>query len=261
VARRLLPSYDPLMRHLPLILSLFAASTLTFGCETGKSSSTPGDDDDDTGTAFPNPGAVDVPVATGGLQEQLPDLMVDADMLQSSVQIIEVDMNEPANQNYYQCAIEEGCIGTSGIQRLLRFDVGVVNRGEVDLILGNPQDNPQDYEYAPCHDHLHYKDFAKYELSAGGTTFYGVKQAFCLIDLYDFDGDGSQPSQGYDCGFQGISKGWGDIYNKELDCQWINVTGIAPGDYQLTVNINAEHKIPEAGPFSNLATIDVTITP
>lgn len=247
------------MRHLLALLSLFAASSLVLGCETGSSSSTPGDDDDDTGTAFPNPGAVDVPVVTGGLQEPLPDLMVDAEMLDQSTQVITVDMDDPGNQFDYQCAVAEGCIGSSGVQRLLRFDVGVVNRGEVDLLLGDPNDHPQDFEYAACHDHLHYKDFAKYELSAGGTTFYGVKQAFCLIDLYDFAGDGPQPGGVYDCGYQGISKGWGDIYNKELDCQWINITGIAPGDYELTVNINAEHKIPEAGPFSNIATVSVTI--
>lgn len=246
--------------RLPLLLSLVAVSSLSLGCGSGSKGSS-SDDDDDTGTAFPNPGPVDVPTPTGGLQESLPDLMVDAQMLEDSWQIIEVNMDNPANQSNagYGCAVQEGCIGASGVRRLLRFDVGVVNRGEIDLVLGDPNDNPQDYEYAPCHDHLHYKNFAKYELSSGGETFYGVKQAFCLIDLYDFADDGIQPSQGYDCGYQGISKGWGDIYNKELDCQWIDVTGVAPGTYDLSVNINAEHKIPEAGPFSNTATITVTI--
>lgn len=254
------------MRQLPLLLSLFAAFSLVVGCETGSRSSTPADDDDDdAGTAFPNPGAVDVPVVTGGLQDPLPDLMVDEDMLFSSANdngaIVEVNMDEAVNQNYYQCAVAEGCIGSSGIQRLLKFDLGVVNRGEVDLVLGDPNNNLQDYEYSACHDHLHYKDFAKYELTKDGITYYGMKQAFCLIDLYDYDGDGNQPSQGYDCGFQGISKGWGDIYDSSLDCQWINITGITPGDYQLNVRINAENKIPEAGPFPNTATVTVTIGP
>lgn len=243
------------MRHLPR-LTLAAALTLSLaGCASGGSGAT-GDDDDDAGTDFPNPGAVDVPAPTGGLQEPLPDLTVDVNMLNNSWFIDEVD----PEQSYYDCAVQEGCIVRGqGNRRLLKFDVGVVNRGSVDLILGDPYDHPEDFEYAACHDHLHYKDFAKYELSNGSTAKYGVKQAFCLIDLYDWNGDGSQSSNGYDCSFQGITAGWGDIYDSSLDCQWIDVTDLPPGDYDLTVNVNAEHKLPEAGPHPNIATVTITI--
>ncbi len=90
------------MRHLPLLLSLIAVSSLSFGCDTGGNGST--SDDDDTGTEFPNPGPVDVPTSTGP-QATLPDLTVDQVMLNESWFIQTVDMGQASKQNEYACAV------------------------------------------------------------------------------------------------------------------------------------------------------------
>ena len=37
----------------------------------------------------------------------------------------------------------------------------------------------------------------------------------------------------YDCVFQGLSAGWADVYSSDLDCQWLDVTGVPEGDYLL----------------------------
>ena len=37
------------------------------------------------------------------------------------------------------------------------------------------------------------------------------------------------------CTFQGISVGWGDDYYQGLDCQWIDVTDVNPGNYNLKI--------------------------
>src|SRR5436190_19012961 len=29
------------------------------------------------------------------------------------------------------------------------------------------------------------------------------------------------------CGAQGIQKGWSDLYARDLDCQWLDITGLA----------------------------------
>jgi hypothetical protein len=259
------------MRHLPLVLSLIAVSALSIGCSGSGGGGNSSDDDDDAGTAFPNPGPVDVPVSTGP-QATLPDLTVDQDMLNTSWVVQEVNMDLPGPQAEYACAVQEGCIGASGVRKLLKFDVGVVNLGTANVHIGDPSDHPDadmdgipdDFEYAPCHDHLHFKDFAKYEVSDGlGNVLLGAKGAFCLIDLYKYDNNAG-PSNGYGdapyyCGFQGITMGWGDIYDSGLDCQWIDVTDLDPGNYDLTVHINSEHRIQEAGPEPNTATVQVNI--
>src|SRR5690348_1787611 len=118
-----------------LLVSLVAALSLPLaGCPEDSGNDDPvGDDDDDAATGFPNPGQVDVPLPVGGLQEDLPDLTVDENMLKQSVFIDEVDMDNASNQFYYQCAVAEGCMPASGLVRLLKFDVGVVNLGSVDL--------------------------------------------------------------------------------------------------------------------------------
>ena len=42
----------------------------------------------------------------------------------------------------------------------------------------------------------------------------------------------------YHCMDQGISMGWTDIYEAELDCQWIDITDVEPGDYTLHIEVN-----------------------
>ena len=37
----------------------------------------------------------------------------------------------------------------------------------------------------------------------------------------------------YDCSNQGIQAGWSDLYGNSLDCQWLDVTDVPPGDYFL----------------------------
>ena len=36
-----------------------------------------------------------------------------------------------------------------------------------------------------------------------------------------------------------------DIYKSDLDCQWIDITDIVPGSYQLKIIINPEMKVAE----------------
>ena len=232
---------------------LFAV-LLAAGCsDNGGGGGSPGDDDDD-GSGFENPGRIEPP-ANNGPNEAYADLTVDADMLSQDLCTSELNPENP----YWACAVEEGClVSGQGNRTVLRFDVGVLNLGEADLVLGDPYDRPEDFEYGACHNHLHYKDFAKYTLADGnGFELTGRKQAFCLIDLYDY-GQNGDPSQGYDCSYQGISLGWGDIYDRSLDCQWVDVTGIPDGTYNLSVEVNADHKLPEAGPLPNKVSVPVT---
>jgi Lysyl oxidase len=101
------------------------------------------------------------------------------------------------------------------------------------------------FVWSACHGHHHVANFASYELiGATGTVLTGRKQAFCLQDVESIQV--GAPSAGYTCDFQGISPGWADVYGHGLTCQWIDVTGIAPGRYTLRVVVNPLRTIVEA---------------
>lgn len=250
------------MRHLPVLLSLLAASTLTLGCSGGDGgASGDDDDDDDAATDFPNPGSVDIPSSTGP-QETLPDLTVDVDLLASSQ---EIRLLDPA---MYPDEVAEGCLVDEGIRTVLVFSVGVANIGPVDLFVGDPwsypdedQDGiPDDFEYSPSHDHLHFPGFAEYQVrDASGEVAAGRKQAFCLMDIDDYAPDGADPGGAYDCSYQGISAGWEDVYDSSLPCQWVDVTDVPDGEYELSVTVNAAHALPESGPGPNTVTVPLTL--
>ena len=51
------------------------------------------------------------------------------------------------------------------------------------------------------------------------------------------------------CSYQGVSVGWGDDYYAGLDCQWIDVTGVAPGQYNLAILLNPDLFLCEGVPI------------
>jgi hypothetical protein len=183
---------------------------------------------------------------------ELPDLTIDGDVLRRSIRI------ETARFNADSCAVIEGCVNATGRRKLMRFSVFTPNIGTADMFLGNPEGNPL-FEYSECHHHYHYNGYASYELlnSSGTTVVIGRKQAFCLLDSVKVDPDAGPPK--YDCDYQGISKGWADVYDSTLPCQWLDITGVTPGDYQLQVTINPEHTLDELNFDNNSATVPVRI--
>ncbi len=154
---------------------------------------------------------------------------------------------------------DENCVGGPGIRKLLRFDVLVHNRGDQDLVIGPPDDRPDVFVYSACHRHYHFRDAALYELrDAGGTVVRrGRKQGFCLEDTLPSEASGAPPKR-YDCSFQGVQVGWADWYPQILDCQWIDVTDLPPGDYQLRVVWNPNRLMPETRIDNNEGVVPVT---
>jgi len=190
----------------------------------------------------------------------LPDLTIDKTRLQSSA-IVKTSMFKTTD-----CAMVEGCVSGIGKRKLLRFDVATPNIGDADMILGDPKLNPTDangqplFVYSPCHGHYHFSGYALYELlnGAGATVLTGRKQAFCLED-YERYSSTAGPAK-YTCSIQGISVGWQDTYGSYLDCQWLDITNIPTGNYQLRVSINPERLLVEKDYTNNSATVPVKIT-
>ncbi|MFM7141979.1 MAG: lysyl oxidase family protein [Alphaproteobacteria bacterium] len=146
-------------------------------------------------------------------------------------------LEEPeATSGYCALAPDEACVGGPGIRRLLRFDVLVHNRGDEDMVLGNPYDHPEMYTFSACHGHYHFTDASIYELrnAADEVLVTGRKQGFCMMDSLPSE-PGTDVRKKFDCTYQGISVGMADLYEAALDCQWLDVTDVPPGRYAVRV--------------------------
>jgi hypothetical protein len=184
----------------------------------------------------------------------LPDLIINRSRLVSSIEI---------KDQYFSasdCALIEHCVKAAGNRRLLLFEVAFANIGKADLVIGSPEDNPSLFENSPCHGHHHLEDAASYDLlsSDGRSVLVARKQAFCLRDNSPYSSSAG-PSRGYDCDYQGITAGWEDIYPKNLDCQWLDITGLAGGTYTLKITVNPVRVFEEANYGNNVASVTVTI--
>lgn len=178
------------------------------------------------------------------------------------------------------CALKPAdlCVGAPGARKLLRFDVFAVNDGDADLVLGVPDPNEllpsgeHKWVYSECHHHFHFQTFARYELRRRGETtpfLEGQKRSFCVEDTKP---DTATTPRKYCCapgvtceltGTQGVQPGWGDLYPRTLDCQWIDITdlpeSILPAEFDLCVSLNTERILPDANPANDVGCIPVTI--
>ena len=182
----------------------------------------------------------------------LPDLTMLADEAAASIVINRETF--PADS----CSLVEGCVNGPGERRLLRFDTVTPNLGEVDLVLGNPEETPG-FELSECHGHRHFEGYANYELvdATGAIVAAGHKQAFCLLDSFPVSPDAG-PGR-FHCEFQGITRGWADVYGAGLDCQWVDITDVPPGDYFLRLTVNQDRVIAESNYDNNTVEVPVTI--
>jgi hypothetical protein len=156
------------------------------------------------------------------------------------------------------CMMVEGCIDAPGDRTLLRFSLRTPNIGDGDLRLGDPFDNPL-FVFSPCHGHFHFESYARYRLldTDMNEVASGHKQAFCLLDYEPWDNTAGDAT--YDCSFQGISRGWADTYEYYLDCQWVDITEVPPGDYLLEIVLNGDQILAETDYDNNTALIPVTL--
>lgn len=180
----------------------------------------------------------------------LPDLVLSDNLGQ---QWVVRDENLAANL----CSVIEGGV-EPGIRRLVRFTVTANNIGDADVFIGDPNDPKLAnlFEFAECHHHYHFKNYAKYELidPRSGYSWRAAKRGFCMLDTDPVPAaDGNEPpraKQFNSCGaigvpgYQGISHGWSDTYRFFLGGQYFVLDGgdgqppVPPGDYILRITVN-----------------------
>ena len=164
------------------------------------------------------------------------------------------------------CQVLEGC-AVAGTRKLLRFNMETRNVGTADLVIGNPATNSLFY-FATCHAHYHFESFAQYTLLdtnmnpvlLGTNVVVGRKVGFCIEDVARWLPSASSTLK-YTCANNGIQAGWADVYTQDLDCQFIDITGVPAGEYYLQLTVNPDGLLAEADLQNNTALVPVIIPP
>ncbi|MBI4346385.1 MAG: T9SS type A sorting domain-containing protein [Elusimicrobia bacterium] len=116
------------------------------------------------------------------------------------------------------------------------------------------------------HNHFHYAEFASYHVREvrGGDTVGRIlrtspKIGFAMWDVTSYDlrlpnapaGPVYNRPDGMDRAPQGISVGWADIYDWNLDEQWVDITGLPDGDYWLDNTLDPGRRLRESSHGNN----------
>ncbi|KAK7889513.1 hypothetical protein WMY93_025073 [Mugilogobius chulae] len=192
----------------------------------------------------------------------LPDLIPDPYYIQSASYIHRMQMYA------LRCAAEENCLSSSAYRPgvsdleyrvLLRFPQRVKNQGTADFLPLRPR---HQWEWHSCHQHYHSMEaFSTYDLldsSTGLKVAQGHKASFCLEDTTCDSGIRRR----YACTShtQGLGPGCYDTYHANIDCQWIDITDVPPGNYILKVTVNPSQLVVESDFSNNVVQCDVRYT-
>ncbi len=189
------------------------------------------------------------------LSAELPDLVLDRAYLLDTTRFETQRIDDP-------CAVEHACATGLGERKVVRFGSRMGNLGNADFVLGTPnQDNPL-WTRDSCGDGFSLRGFARYELrdERGQLVLQGSKSQFCITDAEEWIPESGADCQTFSCGRQGIAPGCADNYGTDLPCQWLDITDVAPGAYELQVTVNAERSVPELDYANNSATLQLQIS-
>ncbi|MEV0675607.1 lysyl oxidase family protein [Actinosynnema sp. NPDC050436] len=151
---------------------------------------------------------------------------------------------------------------------------------------GNPIPATMYYEPAPAHTHWHLMDFERFQLRKpdGTTLVQDRKNGFCLGDRYavrDADELAHAPrnpdsAEGLLAEFlrenrcrhhepralevvEGISVGSGDDYKYDVDYQWLDLTDVPSGVYDVVNMVNVDRSFLEKSYANNASSIAISV--
>lgn len=171
------------------------------------------------------------------------------------------------------CTTGKGADGQIALQRIYKD-----TDGDGGFIRGT--DTSYDEQQAGCmtfhrrHHHWHFDDFSLFELNLADNTAIvqtSTKMTFCVADvnrranLMSTDDANFSPTSWYyrDCsrnGVQGLSVGWGDLYDNGTPGQYLVITGVPNGTYCFVSTADPLSKLSESNETNNVASREVTLS-
>ncbi|CAH0763306.1 unnamed protein product [Diatraea saccharalis] len=196
----------------------------------------------------------------------LADLVLETTVIERTSHLQDVPMYQ------LQCAMEENCLSKTAYEikeknpdwqfetrRLLRFTASSLNIGNDEF---RPYLPKHLWQWHLCHMHYHSMEvFATFDIlnKTGYRVAEGHKASFCLEDNTCLPG----VKKKYSCknyGDQGVSVNCSDVYQYNIDCQWVDVTDVEPGDYTFKVAVNPHARVAEQQYHNNAATCQLRLT-
>ena len=125
------------------------------------------------------------------------------------------------------------------------------------------------------HDHWHIDEMVRFDLWGPTTSgvLRGAKIGFCFLDSdpYDVSLPGASPSAYYAgswCGHDpnalairmGMSIGWGDKYGWGLPNQWVDITGLPSGTYNVRARVDSNGYFLETNEANQCAYVTVALS-
>jgi len=167
------------------------------------------------------------------------------------------------------CALAEGCASGIGSRKVVKFSTNVANQGTASFTPPSPPGSyPALFTWGACHGHWHFQGFAYFQLTdlSGNALVTGRKQSYCAEDSYriiapgtNFSGTAVPCDAQTACDSQGLSIGWVDVYGPDLDCQFLDITGIPAGNYNIRMCTNIGRTFEELSFENNCAQVPLTI--
>jgi hypothetical protein len=133
------------------------------------------------------------------------------------------------------------------------------------------------YNVSPSHSHWHLQPFERYELRRldGKQVVRDHKSGFCLTSdhrspLRTLGIRGTRPVDRSDCQrdrpqalrvYEGMAVGWGDIYIPRKEGQYVDVTGLPWGDYDLVHLVNVGRLLREERYANNASSMRIRLLP
>ncbi|KAJ2941543.1 hypothetical protein O0L34_g14596 [Tuta absoluta] len=198
--------------------------------------------------------------------EKLADLLLDTTVIEQTAHLQDVPMY------LLTCAMEENCLSKSAYEiqrtnpywqhetrRLLRFTASSINIGNEEF---RPYLPKHLWQWHLCHMHYHSMEvFATFDVldASGKRVAEGHKASFCLEDNTCMPG----VEKKFNCrnyGDQGISVNCSDVYQYNIDCQWVDVTDVPVGEYTFKVSVNPHARIAEQRFDNNAARCTLLLT-
>ncbi len=148
------------------------------------------------------------------------------------------------------CTIEEQCVGGPGWRKLLMFPTADLNRGVKPLDIGLVDYFHKEggttlsehgmFELSECHGHYHFSHYGTFALEVEEALTR--KNGFCMQPTARrWNNEASPLHHRYvDCIDQGVAPGWIDEYKMGLECQWLDVTGVAEKTAELSFITNPD---------------------